>query len=58
MEIIECPQCGAKYEINDFHLPVRDKDNIECNYCKTIIVSWNGSKAYSDREISGPTKKY
>lgn len=27
-EIIDCGNCGAKYEITEIHSPMRDKDTI------------------------------
>ncbi len=58
MHIEECSKCGARYELNSISLPVRDKDNIKCKYCGTIIYSWNGGYMFTDKEISGPTKEY
>jgi len=55
---MECETCGAKYKLTKIKVPMRDKDDIKCNYCKTILVSWNGGVMYTDEEISGPTKQY
>ena len=58
MEIKECKTCGSKYELIEIKIPTRDKDSIECNYCKSTIISWNGGVMYRYKEISGPTKEF
>ncbi|TKB23489.1 hypothetical protein FCL47_22300 [Desulfopila sp. IMCC35006] len=58
MHIEVCEKCGARYELTSISLPVRDKDNIKCNYCGTIIYSWSGGCTFNDKELSGPSKEY
>lgn len=55
---MECETCGAKYKLTKINVPMRDKDDIRCNHCKTILISWNGGVMYTDEEISGPTKEF
>jgi DNA-directed RNA polymerase subunit RPC12/RpoP len=47
-----CSNCGAIYEIEEQSYPMRDNDNIKCEYCENIIHSWNGG------HICSVVKKY
>jgi len=55
---VECKTCGAVYRLTQIHIGMRDKDNIRCRYCGTVIKSWNGADIYEEEELHGPTKKY
>lgn len=46
-----CPGCGAVYEITKHHSPMRDKDSIDCQFCKTEIIRWNGGVYYTSRLV-------
>ena len=51
-----CKKCGAKYKIIGHDCPMRDKDNLKCDFCGEILISWNGGVFYSRKLISGPNK--
>ena len=50
----ECKKCGAIYEISEHDCPMRDKDSLRCDYCDSIIHSWNGGHFCSAKLISEP----
>lgn len=47
--------CGAEYELYETHVSQRDKDSIECEYCKKEIKRWNGSTIWFYKLIKKPT---
>ncbi len=48
---ITCPACGAKYELFEHKLTMRDKDSIECENCGEQLIRWNGAVMYSIKKI-------
>ena len=48
-----CP-CGAIYSLTEVHIQQRDKDSIECQFCKRTIKKWSGSTIYLEQLISAP----
>lgn len=46
-KIISCPVCGAKYELHEFPITVRDKDSVCCQVCFTDLFSWNGGSMFT-----------
>ena len=53
----QCKKCGAEYDLSETHVPMRDKDSLECVICGRTLISWNGSKIYDiNRIIYDPTK--
>lgn len=46
-----CPKCGAVYELTETKIMFRDKDSLECNFCNTTIIKWNGSSFWTIKQI-------
>ncbi len=51
MEKVICSNCGSVYHLTSNHIPVRDKDTIECQVCGTQIFSWNESKIWYSKLV-------
>ena len=51
-----CTQCGSRYELYDYHVPMRDKDSLHCEVCGSELMRWNGSKAWNAKLIERGTK--
>ncbi len=42
-----CPKCKSEYRIHQGHVPMRDKDQINCDICGDLIKRWNGSRVFN-----------
>jgi hypothetical protein len=54
MFIKKCSNCGAIYEIEEQSYPMRDNDNIKCEFCENIVHSWNGGHICSVAKVYPP----
>ncbi len=43
---IECKNCGSEFELNSKSIPLRDKDSINCEVCRSELYSWNEAKMW------------
>lgn len=50
----QCKNCQATYRLSSVSVPMRDKDNIECDFCGAELISWNGGIVYSSELLSPP----
>lgn len=50
-KILQCPKCGAKYKLHEFHTMTRDKDSVCCQTCYTDLFSWNGASMFTLERI-------
>ncbi len=50
--IHQCEKCGAKYEIFEQRLIMRDNDSLDCQKCGHELISWNGAVCYTAKLIS------
>lgn len=46
--------CGAVYELTEIHVPQRDRDSIQCEFCKRELIHWNGGCIWISKLISPP----
>lgn len=46
-----CPNCGSKYKLRKIKIPLRDKDNISCDICNHVLLSWNGGEMWTSTLI-------
>lgn len=46
-----CSKCGAVYELKEVKISARDKDSLECNFCNTPIIKWNGASFWVIDEV-------
>lgn len=45
---IVCPKCGSIYTLTSQHIPVREKDSIDCEVCdQKKIFSWNEARDFT-----------
>lgn len=49
---ITCEQCGSSYLLEEFRLPVRDRDSINCEVCGNKLKEWNEAKCWSATLLS------
>lgn len=42
-----CKTCGSEYEIKEHKMIHRDVDEILCEVCGQVLMSWNGAVSYS-----------
>lgn len=52
MNIKECSNCKTKYELSYTRIPMRDKDKINCEVCKKVLITWNEAKIWDAKKIS------
>ncbi len=50
----ECITCGALYDLTEIKLPVHDRDRINCLFCGTLLIDWDGNLMYAVKTLSGP----
>ncbi len=48
---ITCPNCGAEYSYEEERVIFRDKDEQCCQCCGNILMSWNGSRIYTNFKL-------
>ena len=41
-----CQTCGSIYKVEQYSLPLRDKDSQACEVCQAILRRWNGGVMY------------
>ena len=52
---IKCSNCGAEYSYEEEHIMFRDKDEKCCQHCSNVLITWNGSRIYTNFKL---LKKY
>lgn len=46
-----CKGCGTRYTCEWQDYPVRDRGEFKCEKCGQIVVSWKGTRDYSDFKL-------
>ena len=46
-----CSKCGAIYKLDETKIMVRDKDSLECKFCNTTLIKWNGASFWTITKV-------
>jgi hypothetical protein len=50
-EKFPCPKCGAEYQCQYTDYPSRESGRFKCVKCASEVISWNGSRDYSNFKL-------
>jgi predicted Zn finger-like uncharacterized protein len=55
VETVQCSNCGARYMVDRHKTIMRDKDNLNCQFCGEVFYSWNEASIWYVKEVlEGP----